>query len=104
MLVPISVSDILKILDQIPIWKAVANLPRRVAELETKVAALEAIAGRAPPALTGRECAICGTPMRVTSETPDPTFGALGVKTHHMECAECGATTDRQFEPGKGYL
>jgi hypothetical protein len=37
----ISVSDILKLLDQIPIWKAIFRLPKRVAELERIVGELQ---------------------------------------------------------------
>ena len=40
MMLPISVSDAIKLLDEIPIWRAVAGLPKRVA-LERKVQALE---------------------------------------------------------------
>jgi hypothetical protein len=40
-MIPISVSDILKILDQIPIWKALRELPKRVTELETRLKAHE---------------------------------------------------------------
>ena len=102
-MLPVSVSDILKLLEQIPIWKAVAGLPKRVAELERKVAALEAAAKGGAQRPTGRECPVCGAEMRVTAETPDPTFGVLGVKLHSLKCGECGTAAQRQFEPGKGY-
>jgi hypothetical protein len=39
-MIPVSVSDILKLLDQIPIWKAVSGLPKRIAEIERRLEAL----------------------------------------------------------------
>lgn len=38
------VADIIKLLEKIPIWRTLTSLPRRLAELEQKVAALEAAA------------------------------------------------------------
>jgi endogenous inhibitor of DNA gyrase (YacG/DUF329 family) len=104
-MIPFSVSDILKILNDIPIWKAVAGLPRRVAELERAVCELQeksaSISARKAP--MGRECPICGATMKVLSEVEHPRFGFAGRKVHNMECPECGNKTSRDFEPGKGY-
>src|ERR1700730_9531985 len=101
----ISVSDILKILDQIPIWKAVTGLPRRVAELERKMGELQeqVATGAKTKVVPGRECPICGSPMKVLTESAHPTFGFSGMKIHNMECPDCGNKTTRTFEPGKGY-
>jgi len=102
-MIPFSVSDILKILNDIPIWKAVVGLPKRVAELERAVGELREKSAvtpsrKAPP---GRECPICGATMKVLSESEHPTFGFAGVKVHNMECPECGNKTTRDFNPGK---
>jgi endogenous inhibitor of DNA gyrase (YacG/DUF329 family) len=51
----------------------------------------------------GRECPICGSPMKVLSESAHPNFGFSGMKVHEMECPECGYKTMRTFDPGKGY-
>jgi hypothetical protein len=102
-MIPISVSDVIKLLDEIPIWKAVAGLPKRIAELERKVAALETTASAKAAAPTGKECPICGAAMKVVKETGHPQFGFAGVKSHHMVCGECGGQTVRSYEPGKGY-
>jgi hypothetical protein len=106
-MIPVSVSDILKILDQIPIWKAVVNLPKRVAELERAVAELRdkqsALVAK-PIAPRGRECSICGATMKVTGESDHPDFGFAGMKVHSMECPECGHKTTQNFSAGKGYL
>jgi len=105
-MIPVSVSDMLKLLDQIPIWKAVSGLPKRVAKLERKVADLqEKSAGTiaSPTRESGRECPICGATMKVTLETPHRHFGFSSLKIHHMECPECRHKTTRTFRPGAGY-
>ena len=103
-MIPLSVSDVIKLLDEIPIWKAVAGLPKRIAELERKVAALETTASAKAAAPTGKECPICGVTMTVVKETPHPRLGFGGLMSHQMVCNECGEKTTRAFESGKGYL
>lgn len=100
----ISVSDILKLLEQVPIWRSLVTLPKRLAELEARVAALESggTAGRTAPG--PRDCPLCGAVMVVTEEKNDPTFGPLGGKIHVMRCDGCESTVERAFEPGRGYV
>jgi hypothetical protein len=102
-MIPISVSDVIKLLDEVPIWKAVVGLPKRIAELERKVTALETAASAKAAAPTGKECPICGATMKVVRETSHHEFGTFGVMVHQMVCGECGQQTTRNFEPGKGY-
>lgn len=102
-MIPISVSDILKILDQIPVWKTLRELPKRVTELEQKVAALEEAAAKGKAAPTGRECPLCGTDMKVVQERPHRSFAFAGLKTHVLECPACGNKAERDFKPGQGY-
>lgn len=98
----LSVSDIAKLLEQIPIWKSLVGLPKRIAELEARIAALETMkATQAAPGAT--DCPLCGAKMTVTKESPDGPFAAFGHKRHHMRCDNCGHTTDRKFIPGEGY-
>jgi hypothetical protein len=91
----ISVSDILKILDQIPIWKKVSALPARIEALEKRVAELE----RAKPPATGI-CPLCQSPVRVEKEVDDPIFGPLGGKRHHLRCTNpsCDYTGTRSIK------
>jgi hypothetical protein len=97
----ISVSDILKVLDQIPIRKHVRELPKRMEALEKRVAELEAGARKTIP--PGRECPKCGQAMTVVREGPDVVLGRAGVMNHILECA-CGFRTERKFRPGSGYM
>lgn len=105
-MIPISVSDILKILDDIPIWKNIVVLPRRLAALEERIAALESAKLALPPARVidpAKACPMCGTEMKVTAEHGHSTFAFAGVKVHQMTCPDCGYKASRDFTPGKGY-
>ena len=103
-MIPISVSDILKILDQIPIWKHLAVLPRRITALEERITVLEA--AKLAPASSidpAKACPMCGTEMKITAEQNHPEFGFAGLKVHQMSCPSCGQKATRDFKPGKGY-
>ena len=102
-MISLSVGDILKVLDQIPLWKAVAILPRRISELEARVAALEG--SRSAPAPPGpTDCPGCRVPMRFEHEADHPIFGDVGgVKVHTYVCDGCGGRVKREFTPGSGY-
>jgi hypothetical protein len=94
----ISVSDILKILDSIPIWKSVKALPDRMKELEGRVERLEK-ALAAPPRKSGPACPVCDAPMKVTKVEEDPIFGKLGAQRHHYACTACDHTESRKINP-----
>jgi len=98
----LSVSDILAILDKIPAWKAVVGLPKRVAEMEARLAALEggSKSSRAPSAT---DCPKCHATMIVEAEDDDPIFGTFGMKQHILRCEVCGNRATRQFNPARGY-
>ncbi|HTW50859.1 MAG TPA: hypothetical protein VME45_03080 [Stellaceae bacterium] len=94
-------TDIVKLLEQVPGWRALWELPKRLAAAEARVAALEgkAALNAGPAALQGP---ICREPMLVTAESDHPIFGVTGVKMHTAECA-AGHKTTRDYIPGKGY-
>ncbi|QGY06409.1 hypothetical protein MMSR116_29295 [Methylobacterium mesophilicum SR1.6/6] len=75
------------------------GLPKRVKELEERVAALE---GR-PKAPAADACPLCGEPMKVTASGADPLWGTFGVQQRTLTCtnAECGHTEKREFDPNK---
>lgn len=90
----------MNLLDQVPIWRTLTTLPRRVKELEARVDALE---GKETRETSPTACPTCGAAMHVTAESADPTFGTFGVKQRTLTCGDCGETVKRQWEPGKGY-
>jgi hypothetical protein len=105
-MIPVSVSDLLKILDQIPVWKSIATLPRRLAALEARIEALESAKSSLPPPKVidpAKACPMCGTEMKVVAESDHPTFHFAGVKIHQMTCPDCNYGATRNFNPGKGY-
>ncbi|MGD0189769.1 MAG: hypothetical protein ABSD74_03395 [Rhizomicrobium sp.] len=84
-----------------------SQLLRRVRELESQIATLEAklaSANQGQKIPEARICPTCGGELKVTAEHPDPTFHFAGVKVHDMECAKCHSKTTRQFQPAKGYM
>lgn len=87
----LSGSDILKILEKIPLWRTIAALPKRVSMLEQRVAELERKGSVAPEV-----CDTCGTAMRVTADRPDDTLGPVGVRIKTWTCDTCGEARDRQ--------
>lgn len=99
---PISASDIIAALKQVKEWSALAGLPKRVAELEARVKALEENRGaHVGPSPT--DCPKCGARMRVKREDPHPTFDFAGLKVHVLKCDGCGNMATRNYKPGTGY-
>lgn len=99
-MIGVSVSDIVKLLEQVPGWKAVIGLPKRLAELEARVRALE-IGSKTAAGPGPRDCPMCGAVMRVEQEAAHRRFDAL--KIHRLVCDGCGNKAERIFQPGKGY-
>lgn len=92
----VSVSDILKILDQVPIWKRLKAMPERIEALEARVAELEsAIAD--PREQPGEPCPACGAPAlrRTSSVRSSGPFGPLGAKDEVWTCSACGEKDER---------
>ncbi len=99
-MLPLSASDILKILDKLPLWKTLATLPARLDALEKRLAALE---GKSAKGAAGQvNCPACGEIMKFAGERPDPIFGEMGMKQHDFRCA-CGHVTTRQWTQKNGY-
>ncbi|PTX45612.1 hypothetical protein IQ03_04520 [Gemmobacter caeni] len=92
----ISVSDIVKILDQIPVWKTLKALPGRIEALERRVAELEG-AKLLPGKLPGEPCPACGMPglRRTSSKVSSGPFGVLGARDEEWTCESCGEIDHR---------
>lgn len=95
----LSVSDILKLLDKIPVWQRLSRLPGEVEELRRRVDALE---GKGQRIDAANLCPICevGT-LKVKKVTPHPHFGEMGVQIRHLHCnnESCSHAEERDYEP-----
>lgn len=96
----ISVSDVLKLLDQLPVWKTIKLLPQRVDALEKENAVLkqrldELLAE--PNQAAGEVCKACGEPAvrRISSKPSSVSFGRLGARDEVWKCEACGDTETR---------
>jgi hypothetical protein len=92
----ISASDIVKLLDQIPVWKSLKALPARLAALEARVAALENTPPQPEHLL---RCEICGKPAKVTNVRPHEVFDFAGRKVRTVTC-EAGHEIEYDWQPG----
>ncbi|MBK3745915.1 hypothetical protein G3A39_42975 [Paraburkholderia aspalathi] len=88
--------DILKILDQVPGWKAMKYLPGRVKLLEDELAALKEQM-KAPAEKPGDACPYCGKyAMRMAGSVPmGGRIGQLGVMRESWKCGDCGKTLEK---------
>ena len=89
-------SEILAALNAWPKWKALSELPEKVAALEARLVALEG----APKAAPGQPCPSCGArAFRVTgSRKSDGPFGELGAMSRNYKCSACGFTETRDVD------
>lgn len=93
----LNLSDILKLLDQLPIWKTLKAQPARIDALEERIAKLEQASQR-PARAPGQPCPECGAhALRRTESKPSAgPFGALGARDEVWTCAESGARDERE--------
>ncbi|TWB15594.1 hypothetical protein [Nitrospirillum bahiense] len=97
----ISVTDIVKILDQIPIWKQLIAIPKEIKSLQERVAALEADLKARPAPIP---CPVCESGgLKVKAVRPHPTFHFAGRQVREMECDNpaCGHKENRDYIPPK---
>jgi uncharacterized protein with PIN domain len=86
---PITVSDLLKILDSIPVWKDLKALPGRLKSLEERVSALEHKPIASAP--KGKRCPFCGEEAFFLEKSErDPIMGDVGVMLRTYKCRSCG--------------
>lgn len=93
----ITVSDILKILDQVPVWKVLTKTPGRLDALEKRIAALEE-AKMLPGVSPGEPCPACGAHAlrRTSSEKTKGHMAVFGARDEVWTCTSCGATDVRE--------
>jgi predicted RNA-binding Zn-ribbon protein involved in translation (DUF1610 family) len=90
--------DVVEILRRWDVWKRVEDGPKRIDELEGRVAELERRLQRAP----GEACPRCGAlSYRVDRSEEHRTLGHMGTRVHHMKCEDCGFTDEKLILPKK---
>src|ERR1700676_1875626 len=97
-----AIGDITKILEKIPLWKRLGELPDQVDALQARVLALEEELRKRPSL---EKCPICGSgDLKITKVGPQPaSVGRLGVQERTIRCdnANCGHTEKRIHDPEK---
>jgi hypothetical protein len=94
-----AIGDITKILEKIPLWKRLGELPAQVDAIQARVTALEEELKKRPPL---EKCPICSSgDMKVTAVHPHPQLGAVGVQERTLRCdnSACGHTEKRIHDP-----
>ena len=92
--VVVSVKDIISILDKIPIWKQLKELPGRVEELEQRLALLEN-----KPVSTGDICPKCkNETFELISTEPDPLMGQMGIQLRKYKCSSCNFEESKSID------
>jgi len=81
----ISIGDMLALLDKIPIWKQLKELPEKIESLEKRIGELEN-----KPVPTGDVCPKCKKEtFELVSNKKHPTFGEVGVYERYYKCSNC---------------
>ena len=86
-----TVSELLSLLEKIPLWKRIAHLPEEVDSLKQRITELEErLSGG------GDACPCCSQlTYKLTHSEPDEKFGALGVSKRTYLCSNCGFTESK---------
>jgi predicted nucleic-acid-binding Zn-ribbon protein len=85
----------LSLLDKIPVWKQLKELPQKVESLEKRVAELEK-----NPASTDDICPKCkNNSYELISTKPHKHLGIVGVKDRLYRCSQCGFEEIKTVEP-----
>ncbi|MEP9385601.1 hypothetical protein [Mesorhizobium sp. KR9-304] len=85
--------DFNKMLDRIPIWKRLGEVPAEVDGLMKRVADLEAKLNNKWP---GDVCRMCGARAARLTDTRGPT--SQGIVHENWTCGECGETDYRHVK------
>ncbi|MDN7871292.1 hypothetical protein QZM26_17940 [Burkholderia multivorans] len=91
----ISSGDLLKLLEQLPVWKQVVGMSKEIEALRKRVELLEQSQQQIPQA---DQCPKCrGLAYRLDRTEADPMFGRLGVQRRVYVCGSCGHTEHKQI-------
>ena len=87
--------DVLKVLDRVPAWKRLQQVPTELHELKTRVAALEEKLGGKWPADVCRYCGQRGARLFYAIPRPNDQ----GFVVEDWKCEKCGKTDVRTYKP-----
>lgn len=91
----ISVSDVLKVLESIPTWKQIKDLPARVDALEKRLAEFENRLKKGVDSL----CPKCGEPsFELIESKPHPVMKDIGIIERTYTCSGCGFTEKKTYD------
>lgn len=94
MALSISLGDLAKLMEQLPIYKQMISLKGEVEALRKRVELLEQSASATPKA---DQCPKCrGLSFGLDRTVADPTFGDLGVQRDYYRCQSCGYERSEQ--------
>ena len=90
-------------LERVPVWRQLVTLPRRVSELEARIAQMEG-----QPTIEAKpssyRCDNCFSQMHIIREERLDRLDVHSQAVHTLECFECGHVTKKMFTPSDGYL
>jgi DNA-directed RNA polymerase subunit M/transcription elongation factor TFIIS len=90
----VSVSDLLTLLDKVPVWKRIKELPDRIVKLESRVSELE---GKLGKPLSKDACPKCGERQFFVEHSR--TVGAVGLQERIYKCRACEFVEKRREKP-----
>ncbi|MGS1060560.1 hypothetical protein [Burkholderia glumae] len=92
----ISSGDLLKLLEQLPVWKQMVGMSKEIEALRKRVELLEQSQQQIPKA---DQCPKCnGLAFKLDRTIPHPTFGMMGKQLRVYVCGTCGHTENRRVD------
>ena len=92
------IDDIMKALDRVPVWKKLQDMPGQVAQMEQRIAKLEA---KLSQPLSENSCPACGErTFFVVDSGPARGPGHRGGVERHYKCKSCGFQEYQTWGPG----
>jgi hypothetical protein len=90
------IEDLNALLEKIPIWKKLVQLPDRIDAIENRIKSLEdKMSG------SGELCPFCNQPANNLLEIkPHEIFGDAGLKIGVYKCNNCNKIFEREIDPG----
>jgi len=94
----VSVLDISKILERVPVWRQL----RRTTDRDVDTLTLDGTSASTPD--TRSLCDQCFSEMHIIEQEKLDRLDVFGQVIHTLECTECGHTTKKIYAAKEGYL